>query len=47
MRRLLLVFAISACGIKAPPRAPLDEEPHDGPALVDTPDAGCCAEVKK
>jgi hypothetical protein len=46
MRWLLLLLAGTACGIKAPPRAPLDEPPLSSPALVDTPDAGCC-EAKK
>jgi hypothetical protein len=39
---LLILFA--GCGIKAPPRPPLDEPPS---SLVDVPDAGCCSEVKK
>lgn len=44
---LVLLLALTACGIKAPPLAPLDEPPSSSPALVDPPDAGCCAEGKK
>ncbi|MDP1826379.1 MAG: hypothetical protein Q8L48_24135 [Archangium sp.] len=38
---------VIGCGIKAPPRPPLDEAPLTTPALVDALDAGCCAEGKK
>ncbi|MCC6332757.1 MAG: hypothetical protein IT380_02065 [Myxococcales bacterium] len=40
---LLLVFA--ACGIKGPPRPPLDDA-RPASAVVATPDAGCCQEAK-
>ncbi|GMU58734.1 MAG: hypothetical protein AMXMBFR34_04970 [Myxococcaceae bacterium] len=40
---LLLVFA--ACGIKGPPRPPLDDTRPASP-VVATPDAGCCQEAK-
>ena len=43
---LFLLLANTACGIKAPPRPPLDEPPPGSPALVDTPDAGCCGAKK-
>lgn len=45
--RLVLLFALTACGIKAPPRPPLDEPVSASPVLVDAPDAGCCREEKR
>jgi predicted small lipoprotein YifL len=36
---LLLVVTFAACGIKAPPRPPLEQP---GSTVVDEPDAGCC-----
>ncbi|MDP2276109.1 MAG: hypothetical protein Q8N23_15425 [Archangium sp.] len=45
-RGFWLSILLAGCGIKAPPRPPLDEPPLSSPALVDSPDAGCC-EVKK
>jgi hypothetical protein len=41
------LVGVTACGIKGPPRAPLDEPPPPAPALVDPPDASCCQELKK
>jgi hypothetical protein len=44
---VVLLLGCVACGIKAPPRPPIDESPSSSPAVFDAPDAGCCAEVKK
>ena len=46
-RGFWFLILLTGCGIKAPPRAPLDEAPLPGPALVDSPDAGCCSGAKK
>jgi hypothetical protein len=47
MRRWLLMAVLGlACGIKGPPRPPLDEPPGAGPPLVPVPDAGCCQEPR-
>lgn len=47
MHKLLItsVFLLSACGIKGPPRPPLESVAPPAP-LVTTPDAGCCTEAK-
>lgn len=44
---LLLALGV-ACGIKGPPRPPLEEpaRPATTPPLVDAPDAGCCRSPK-
>lgn len=45
LRPLLLALALSSCGIKGPPRPPLDAVAPATP-VVAPPDAGCCAEAK-
>ncbi|MBE2250571.1 MAG: hypothetical protein IAE78_13630 [Myxococcus sp.] len=39
----LIVFVLVACGIKAPPKAPLAT---DAPPPVEVLDAGCCREPR-
>jgi predicted small lipoprotein YifL len=50
MLRLLLpalfVLSLLACGIKGPPRPPLDAVAPPSPAQVSAPDAGCCQEAR-
>lgn len=41
LRLLLLVLALGACGIKGPPKPPLEATAPD-----EAPDAGCCQERK-
>ncbi|HEY0881568.1 MAG TPA: hypothetical protein VGD87_08565 [Archangium sp.] len=41
---LIVLFLASACGIKAPPRPPLDEPVAPRAAA---PDAGCCREGQR
>ncbi len=45
LRRVIClgVLVLSACGIKGPPRAPLEAT---APAPEEVPDAGCCREPK-
>jgi predicted small lipoprotein YifL len=46
LRRVIIVslFVFAACGIKGPPRPPLEREAPPPPA--DVPDAGCCQEAR-
>lgn len=41
----LLLLTSLACGIKGPPRPPLESVAPPAP-LVTPPDAGCCTEAK-
>lgn len=45
MRRVIFVLLLGfmACGIKGPPRPPLE---RDAPVPPEVPDAGCCREAK-
>ncbi|MEW5742439.1 MAG: hypothetical protein AB1938_26210 [Myxococcota bacterium] len=48
MRRLfllLLLVSSVACGIKGPPRPPLEDTRPPSPAVT-PPDAGCCQEAR-
>lgn len=45
LRPLLLALVLSTCGIKGPPRPPVDAVAPASP-IVPAPDAGCCAEAK-
>ncbi|MDX2011897.1 MAG: hypothetical protein SFW67_17015 [Myxococcaceae bacterium] len=40
---ILLVLGFMACGIKGPPRPPLE---RDVPPPAEAPDAGCCREAR-
>jgi predicted small lipoprotein YifL len=39
------LFLLAACGIKGPPRPPLESVAPPAP-LVAPPDAGCCTEAR-
>ncbi|MCU0694974.1 MAG: lipoprotein [Myxococcaceae bacterium] len=45
LRRVIIVFVLGflACGIKGPPRPPLDRGVAPPP---EPPDAGCCREAR-